>query len=149
MIINARHTGIVVNDLVRAEKFYSSLGFAECSRAIESGVFIDQVTGIEGAKLEWIKMNVSDGFVLELLQYHTHPATPLKKVPPANQLGCSHIAFTVECIEDTLAMICDAGGSVVNAAALAPNGKVKVAYGHDPEGVLLEIVEVMHEELDA
>jgi len=33
------------------------------------------------------------------------------------------------------------GGSVVNPPAVAPNGKVRVAYCHDLDGILMELVE--------
>ena len=33
------------------------------------------------------------------------------------------------------------GGSLVNSPATAPDGTVRVAYCHDPEGNLLELVE--------
>ncbi len=141
MIINVRHTGIVCNNLKAQIEFYKNLGFTEISRDIEEGAFIEQVTGYEGVKLEWIKMNSPDGFLLELLQYHSHPANYNGQLSPSNQLGCSHLAFTVKDINEVCRLIEKNGGSMVNQPAVSPNGKVKVAYSHDPEGVLMEIVE--------
>jgi len=141
MIKNVRHTGIVVNDLQKQIVFYSTLGFVEVSRDVEEGTFIEQVTGISGVKLEWIKMKSPDGFILELLQYLTYSLKFNNENASSNQLGCSHIAFTVSEIEVACEYIRQSGGSIVNKPALAPNGNVKVAYCHDPEGVLMEIVE--------
>ncbi len=73
MIINVRHAGICVTDLPRAVEFYSALGFNEISRDTETGHFIEQVTGIDEVRLEWVKLTAKDGFMLELLQYHSHP----------------------------------------------------------------------------
>jgi len=143
MILNVRHTGIVVRNLDRMAEFYRSLGFVDDNRAIEEGEFIDQVTGLENTKLEWIKMKSPDGYLLELLQYISHPIKDSVIKSSSNKLGCSHMAFTVERIEDTCNAIEQAGGSIVNLPAIAPNGNVKVAYCHDPEGVLMEIVEVL------
>jgi len=142
MIINVRHTGIVVRDLEKMAKFYRSLGFVDDAHAIEEGSFIDQVVGLKDAKLEWIKMKSPDGYLLELLQYHSHPMTSDVTKAKSNQLGCSHMAFSVMDIAETCKEIVEAGGSFVNQPAESPNGKVKVAYCHDPEGVLMEIVEV-------
>lgn len=143
MIINVRHTGIVVRDLERMARFYRELGFIDDNRAVEEGPFIDQVTGLEGVKLEWVKMRAPDGYLLELLQYHSHPLSVDVTTAKSNQLGCSHMAFTVPDIAQACRDVIQAGGSVVNSPARTSNGKVKVAYCHDPEGVLMELVEVI------
>jgi len=141
MIVNVRHTGIVVRDIDRMAEFYRSLGFVDDNRAIEEGEFIDQVTGLKNTKLEWIKMKSPDGYLLELLQYHSHPIDEKVINANSNKLGCSHLAYTVKSLADTCRLIKQSGGSVVNEPAISPNSMVKVAYCHDPEGVLIEIVE--------
>ena len=105
MIVNVRHTGIVVRDLEKMAKFYRLLGCVDDNRAIEEGLFIDQVTGLENAKLEWIKMKSPDGYLLELLQYHPHPVDEKVINANSNKLGCSHIAYTVKSISDTCKLI--------------------------------------------
>ncbi|WP_111976530.1 VOC family protein [Algibacillus agarilyticus] len=141
MFVNARHTGIVVNNIENSVDFYQRLGFVIENQDIEIGTFIDQVTGYKNAKLEWVKLRLGDGFLLELLKYHSHPADIVEGNAPANKQGCSHIAFSVLDSQLACDLILALGGSLVNQPALAPNGKVKVAYCYDPEGVLLEIVE--------
>lgn len=143
MIINVRHTGIVAHDLERMLDFYRQLGFVDENRAVEEGEFIDQVTGFKDTSLEWVKLKAPDGYLLELLQYHSHPMEKNVSNLNPNQLGCSHMAFTVKDIELACETVINAGGSIVNAAANSPDGKVKVAYCHDPEGVLIELVEVV------
>ena len=141
MIINIRHTGIVVNDLDLMSKFYLSLGFVENNRAVEVGNFIDQVVNIPNVKIEWIKLKSPDGSLLELLKYHSHPVELNLDNLKTNDLGCSHLAYTVTNIEDICKRIKMSGGSVENLPSLSTDGKVKVAYCRDPEGVLLEVVE--------
>ena len=92
MIINIRHTGIVVNDLDLMSKFYLSLGFVENNRAVEVGNFIDQVVNIPNVKIEWIKLKSPDGSLLELLKYHSHPVELNLDNLKTNDLGCSHLA---------------------------------------------------------
>ena len=141
MITKIRHTGIVVRDLEKAAQFYGQLGFVLWKREIESGPFLDQVVGIADAIVETAKMKAPCGSMIELLQYHSHPLCKKIEPQPSNHLGCSHLAFTVTSIEEALATIQSAGGSLVNKPALAPNSQVQVAYCHDLEGNLLEIVE--------
>ena len=153
-----RHTGLVVRDVNKAQAFYAALGFTEVARDIESGYFIEQVTGFEDAKLEWVKLTLDGGILLELLQYHTpgnHELTPephpkfAGNYPPdsypTNMHGCSHVAYTTPDIDACCDKILAAGGSLVNPPAPSPNGKVKVAYAYDLDGILMEIVEELGE----
>tara|TARA_B110000008_G_scaffold277604_1_gene319287 strand:+ start:1209 stop:1643 length:435 start_codon:yes stop_codon:yes gene_type:complete len=141
MIKVVRHTGIVVNDLDKMSNFYRELGFVNFSQDIEKGEFIDQVTGLKHTNLEWVKLKAPDGYLLELLKYHSHPKDLMEARASANELGCSHLAYTVEDIETTCQKILDAGGSIGNIPATSLNGRFKVAYCYDPEGVIMEIVE--------
>lgn len=148
-----RHTGLVVRDVNKAQAFYTALGFTEVARDIESGYFIEQVTGFEGAKLEWVKLTLDGGILLELLQYHTPGNHELKsELNPKfadnylpNLHGCSHVAYTTPDIDACCNKILAAGGSLVNPPAPSPNGKVKVAYAYDLDGILMEIVEELGE----
>ena len=143
MINSIRHAGIVVRDLEKAADFYRSLGFVDNNSATEEGDFIDQVTGLKGTKLEWIKLKAPDGNLIELLKYHSHPQDEEISKQKSYKLGSSHIAFTVDNINEMCKLIENAGGSIVNPPALSNDKKVKVSYCHDVEGVLMEIVEVL------
>ena len=143
MIKAVRHTGVVVRDLEKSVKFYCTLGFVKASQAIEEGVFIDAVVGLQNTKLEWVKLKAPDGYLLELLQYHSHPEQKEIEKQKSNQLGYSHMAFSVKNINAVCEKIEEIGGSMVNPPALTNDKKVKVAYCHDNEGNLMEIVEVL------
>ncbi len=141
MIRNTRHTGLVVRDLERSVVFYQALGLKVWKREVETGPFIEAVVGIANVKLEWAKLRAPDGSLVELLQYHSHPCSQPVSPAASNHLGCSHIAFTVSNLAAACALVTRRGGSTVNPPADAPNGSVRVAYCHDPDGILLELVE--------
>ncbi len=143
MIKAVRHTGVVVRDLEKSTEFYCALGFVEDNQAIEEGDFIDTVVGLQNVKLEWVKLKAPDGYLLELLQYHSHPEQKEIAKQRSNQLGCSHLAFSVDDIDTVCKEIKKIGGSVVSPPALTNDKKVKVVYCHDNEGNLMEIVEVL------
>ena len=143
MIKAVRHTGIVVRDLEKMVNFYCELGFIVNNKSNEQGSFIDQVTGLKEADLDWVKLKAPDGYLLELLQYHSHPENLKISKQKSNKLGCSHMAFTVDNIEIICQKISQLGGSIVNLPALTRDKKVKVAYCHDLEGVLMELVELV------
>lgn len=141
MVVNTRHTGIVVNDIERAVRFYEGMGMRQLARMTEEGPYIDKLVGLPNTKLEWAKLRLPDLSLLELLQYHSHPSGNGNNLQESNRIGCSHIAFTVTDIEETIRYIQANGGSIKNNYQFSPDGKVKVIYCYDPEGNILEIVQ--------
>jgi len=141
VILSKRHTGLVVRDIELSIRFYEALGLKTWRREKENGHFIDTVVGITDVSIEWAKLKCPDGSVVELLQYHSHPDTQPKTVSPSNRLGCSHVAFTVDDIDQTCEEILKLGGSIVNMPIQTSDGNVKLAYCHDRDGILLEIVQ--------
>jgi catechol 2,3-dioxygenase-like lactoylglutathione lyase family enzyme len=97
--------------------------------------------GLNNVRIETVKLKSPCGALIELLQYHTHPSDKKITNQPSNQLGCSHIAITVDKIDEAVDYIKSNGGSLVNSTETPPSGAVHVAYCHDPEGVLMEVVE--------
>lgn len=141
MLINIRHTGLVVRDIIKSRMFYEGLGFVVDKQMTESGDFISHVVGIPNVKIETIKMKSPAGGLIELLQYLPMAVdTPVVK-QLSNQLGCSHLAMTVRSIDEFCVLIQNLGGSVVNPPRKSYDGKVSVAYCHDNEGILFEIVQ--------
>jgi predicted enzyme related to lactoylglutathione lyase len=141
MITSIRHTGIVVREIDKAIKFYQGLGFVINKRVKEKGIFIDNVVGLDNCEIETVKLSSPCGNLIELLKYNSHPIQTKIVNQPSNQLGCSHLALTVKDINKTIEYIIESGGAIVNLPKISPEKSVYVSYCHDPEGVLLEIVE--------
>lgn len=142
-ILAARHTGLVVKDLGLSLAFYRDLlGLELAGRAREEGLYIENLVGIPGAVLEWAKLKTPGGHLVELLQYVSHPspAEP-EELGRANRPGCSHLAFTVADIDALFEALVAAGYKCNHAPQASPDGKVKVMYAHDPDGIILEFVQ--------
>ncbi|MBI2274140.1 MAG: VOC family protein [Bacteroidetes bacterium] len=144
MVLNTRHTGIVVTDIKRATKFYVGLGMKLISTKIETGKYIDELVGLGDVNLEWAKLILPDNSVVELLQYHSHNTgnnpTP-RAIQPANRLGCSHIAFSVRNIDEVITYVKANEGYIRGNYLFSPDGNVKVIYAYDIDGNILELVE--------
>ena len=145
MITSIRHIGFVVSDIEISLKFYRDiLGLDIYRRYIEEGDFIDSLTGIKKVKLEWVKLIIPKGGLIELLQYHSHPdpdnSGSLSRTS-SNRLGCSHIALTVNDLSTLHKKIISNGFLCKSEPLIAPGGKAKILYCHDPDGAILELIE--------
>ena len=145
VIKNFRHVGLVVRNIKNSLGFYQNfLGLTIARQDTETGDFISHLVGIEGVMIEWIKLNIPGGGLLELIQHHSHPDPRTDQKPNfslSNQLGCSHPAFTVEDLGSLYERLVSNGYKCVSEPLPSPDGKVLVLFAYDPDGILLELVE--------
>lgn len=143
MIVRTRHTGLVVEDLERALVFYRDiLGLQVWRREFETdATYIEKLVGLSGVNVEWAKLRVPDGTLVELLQYHSHPERKPAGQYPSNRHGASHIAFTVDDLEKVYRKLREHGVHCNSEPLRSPDGRVKVLYCHDFDGIILELVE--------
>lgn len=143
MITHIRHTGIVVADLERALGFWCDvMGFAVVRQMEEPGAQIDAVLGLKNTRVTTVKLAAPDGSLVELLRFHSHPCQPVWGGTPFST-GLTHLAFTVDDIEAECVRLDAAGVKFFSLPQTSPDGNIKVTYGTGPEGLLLELVEVL------
>lgn len=143
MIKAIRHTGLVVADLELALHFWCDvLGFTVAKKMEESGPHIDAMMGLSAVRLTTAKLAAPDGNLVELLHFHSHPDRPAWQGMPFST-GFTHIALTVDDLDAACRKLGDAGVSFAAPPQYSPDGYAKVTYGRGPEGVLLELVEVL------
>tara|TARA_B100001971_G_C17863347_1_gene369449 strand:- start:58 stop:501 length:444 start_codon:yes stop_codon:yes gene_type:complete len=142
-MIKARHIGLVVEDIDRSLDFYQGVfGFPLKKRAYEdAGHYIEALVGIKDVTVEYAKMEIAEGVVLELLQYHSHPSKKTNSFYPSNRHGCSHFALTVDSIDEIYSKLVARGVHCNSQPLHSPDGNVRVFYAHDPDGIILELVE--------
>lgn len=138
---NIRHTGIVISNPERSIDFYTNLlGFEIRKDMLESGEYIDNFSNLRKVKVRTIKMSLPCGDMVELLWYESHPEEPdLDR--PITRIGCSHIAMTVDNIEETYEKLMSAGVVFNSPPQCSPDGFAKVTFCKDPDGSLVELVE--------
>ena len=142
MIQQTRHVGIVVQDMEACLHFWRDImGLEVAADFREEGEYIDTVQAINGVRLHMIKLAAPDGSMIELLKDESHPTPP----PDRNQLcdrGIRHLAFTVEDVERSWETLTSCGCPTLSPPVTAPDGKARLFFARDPEGNLLEIVQV-------
>ncbi len=143
MICKIRHIGLVVSNLDEALKFWCDImGFSTHHKMTESGSYIDKMLGLNKTNITTVKLSDSNGNLLELLQFHSHPDKTYWDGTPYST-GLTHIAFTVSDINNLCNRFKSANLKILGEPQLSPDGSVKVVYASGPEGVLLELVEII------
>lgn len=143
MISAIRHTGLVVADLDRALHFWCDvLGFKVVKQMDESGPYIDAMMGLRDVRVTTAKLAAPDGNLIELLCFHSHPDQSRWNGTP-HTTGFTHIALTVDNLTQLVLKLTQEGVSFPAPPQHSPDGTVKVIYAQGPEGVLLELVEVI------
>lgn len=138
-----RHVGITVSDLDQAIDFYQGLlGFKLVKRMEEQGKFIDYLSGLKNVRVTTVKMAADDGNLIELLFYHSHSSL-ISRRRRITEIGLSHIAFTVENIDKEYKRLSQAGVKFNAPPKVSLDKYAKVAFCRDPEGTLIELVEVL------
>jgi CMP-N-acetylneuraminic acid synthetase/catechol 2,3-dioxygenase-like lactoylglutathione lyase family enzyme len=141
-----RHAGIVVSDLERSLSFYrEALGFVETARADETGPFLDGLLNMPSATVTTVKLRgTTTPGQIELLSFKT-PKPFAKAETALNTCGITHLALQVGDL-DRLFQSLQGMGITFNAPpAVSPDGRAKVAFCRDPDGVFLELVELLEQ----
>ncbi|MEY8015673.1 VOC family protein [Mycobacterium servetii] len=129
------HVGLCVADRERSRRFYEGLLGFEFWWEIEPPddrtarlVGLPEPLGVHATYL------VRDGFVLELIDYsrrdvHAGPERVM------DQVGLTHISFSVSDLPGVLARVADFGGAVVSESVTEGSAMIR-----DPDGQLLELL---------
>jgi predicted enzyme related to lactoylglutathione lyase len=129
MSLTMSHFKLVTADLTAAEHFYAALGLKTFSRN----------TGGEGEfrqSQSWMSdTGAPNGCVLILTQFLNCPPPP-----PPSYPGQVWLVFTVPGVDEALARIAAAGGSIIRPGEDRPEHKVRAAVAADPEGHPIELV---------
>ena len=137
-----RHAGIVVSDMARALAFYRDLLGLEVVRTMdESGEYLDSLLGLSQARVTTVKLSAGGGVTLiELLEFQSPVAVRRGETGPAT-LGPTHVALTVDDLAAVHAALTARGIRFIAPPQRSPDGRVNVAFCHDPDGTLLELVQ--------
>ena len=141
-----RHTGIVVSDMAKSLEFYRDLlGMEVWADLEDNSPCIQSVTGLPGANIWMVKLQAQDGGSIELLKYLSHPQDPPKPAR-ACDVGCNHVALRVDDLDALYQKLKQHGIHFNTPPIISSDGGAKITYCRDPEGVLVELVELLPED---
>lgn len=147
MILGVRHVGFVVNSIDSSKIFYEALGFkSENEGAVESGVNISNLVGINDVRIRTLKMRLNNldspvggWFRLELVEYISPISYIDTRQNTNNILSKGHLCFSVNNIVEATEKIISLGGRAPYKPILDAQGTPRVIYVIDPNGIPIEL----------
>jgi catechol 2,3-dioxygenase-like lactoylglutathione lyase family enzyme len=129
--------------MARSLPFYRDLlGLEVWADFKDASPYVRAMTGVPGANIWMVKLKAADGGSIELLQYLSDPRA-VPEPTRACDVGINHVALQVDNL-DALYRKLLAHHIRFNAPpTVSPDGGAKVTYCRDPEGVLIELVEIL------
>ncbi len=146
MIHGIHHTAISTGDIERALRFYRDLlGFTEVfSSAWEVGTEeVDRIVGLQNSSARVVMLKAGNACV-ELFQYETPRPKPSEANRPVSDHGITHLCLQVTDIAAEYARL-KAAGMVFHCPPQTRSG-LRVTYGRDPDGNVVELLEVTDRE---
>ena len=143
MIRGIHHTAISTGDLERSVRFYRDLlGFEEVySSQWEVGAEVaDRITGLKDSSARLVMLKAGNAFV-EIFQYETPRPKPGEATRPVCDHGITHLCLDVTDVETEYERL-KAAGMTFHCPPQEGGGGVWVTYGRDPDGNVVELLEV-------
>ena len=142
MIKEVRHIGIEVNNMENSLKFYRDLlGLKIIKDMDEQGVYIDNMLSLDYVQVKTVKLSADTGNTLiELLDFKSHNDNEVRNF---YTIGASHIALTVDNLEDLYKHLTKNNVKFNAPPQKSPDGLVKVTFCNDPDGTPIELVEII------
>lgn len=89
---------------------------------------------LDSVKVITVKMEAPSGQLIELLKFHTYPEK--QKSRKINDIGITHIAFTVDDLNFEYERLKNEGVQFNAPPQLSPDGYAKTTFCVAPEGTL-------------
>ena len=142
MIRNIHHTAISTGDLDRSLRFYKELfGFTEVfsSAWTVGSQLTDRIVGLTDSSARVVMLKLGDT-CLELFQYATPTPKPGEPRRPVCDHGITHLCVEVTDIDAEYARLM-AAGMVFHCPPQDVGKGVRVTYGRDPDGNVVELLQ--------
>ena len=135
------NVGIVVESLDTVIPFFVELGLRLEGRAFIEGEWAGRVTGLGTQRVEIAMLVTPDGHSrLELSRFLTPPVVADHRNAPVNALGYLRVMFTVDDIDETLAVLRRRGAQLVGEVVQYEQA-YRLCYIRGPEGLLIGLAE--------
>ncbi len=144
MPIKMENVGIAVRDLEAAVALFTDLGLTVLGRATVSGEWTETAVGLDGNHARIAMLQTPDGTGrLELFEY-LHPEAVETAPTQPNDIGMHRVAFSVDDIEESLAIAARHGCHPLRGVATYED-LYKLTYVRGPSGILLMLAQELRQ----
>ncbi len=134
--IALENVGIAVDDLDAAIAFFTDLGLTVLGRDEVSGEWADTAVGLDGNHAKIAMLTTPDGTGrLELFEY-IHPEAIATSPTLPNEIGMHRVAFSVDDIDDALAVAARHGCHPLRGVANYQD-VYRLSYVRGPSGIIV------------
>ena len=138
--IKLDNVGIAVRDLEATIAFFTDLGLTVLGRDTVSGDWTDTAVGLDGNHAKIAMLQTPDGHgQLELFEY-IHPDAIATEPTRPNEIGMHRVAFSVDDIDEALAIAAKHGCHPLRAVATYRD-IYKLTYLRGPSGILVMLAQ--------
>ncbi|PKQ18146.1 MAG: glyoxalase [Actinobacteria bacterium HGW-Actinobacteria-8] len=140
MPLKFENVGIAVRDLEATISFFTDLGLTVVGRDTVSGEWADTAVGLDGNHANIALLRTPDGHgVLELFEY-IHPQAIETDPTLPNEIGMHRIAFSVDDIDEALAIAARHGCLPLRGVATYRD-LYKLSYVRGPSGIIVMLAQ--------
>lgn len=143
MIQGFHHSSRTVRSMERSLAFYRGLLGLEVVLDEElEGEGLDRVVGLTGARLRVVELEVADGHLLELVEYHNPPGRDLQPGASPADVGAHHFALLVDDVDAVHRRLTAAGVRFTCPPQEIADGLFKgtrTTYCLDPDDLVIEL----------
>jgi len=140
MPITLENVGIAVRDIEATIAFFTDLGLTLAGRDTVSGEWADTAVGLDGIHAKIAVLQTPDGHgQIELFEY-IHPEAIETEPALPNQIGMHRVAFSVDSIDESLAIAARHGCLPLRGVANYQD-VYKLTYLRGPSGILVMLAE--------
>jgi len=140
MPISLENVGIAVRDLDEAIAFFTDLGLTLVGRDEVSGDWAATAVGLDGNHARIAMLQTPDGHGrIELFEY-IHPDAIETEATLPNEIGMHRVAFSVDNIDDALAIAAKHGCFPLRGVANYED-IYKLTYVRGPSGIIVMLAE--------
>jgi len=145
MAIHLENVGIAVRDIEATIAFFTDLGLTVVGRDTISGEWADTAVGLDGNHAKIAVLQTPDGGgQLELFEY-LHPDAIETEPTQPNEIGMHRIAFSVDDIDEALAVAAKHGFGPLRGVATYED-VYKLSYVRGPSGIIVMFAQALNQE---
>ncbi len=140
MAIKLENVGIAVRDLEATISFFTDLGLEVVGRDTISGEWADTAVDLDGNHAKIAMLRTPDGHgQIELFEY-IHPDAIETKPTRPNEIGMHRVAFSVDDIDEALAIAAKHGCLPLRGVANYED-VYKLTYVRGPSGIIVMLAQ--------